>query len=320
MTSRRLAFFVARRMGALALLLVLISFGVFSLLYLAPGSVDQVLLGTRPSTPETLRAIRHEYHLDEPFLTQYWIWAKGALHLDFGRSVRTSEPVLSGIAHRFGVTAFLASFAFLIAMVGGIGLGVASALSRTSYFDRGIVFFSVLGVSAPAFATGILLLYLFAVVLRWFPAFGPGSGFADRLYHLTLPAIALALTAMALVVKLTRAGMIRALEQDYIVFARSRGLARTRILFSYALRNALIPVITGGGLILGYMLTGAVLVEVTFALPGIGSLLVDSVTFKDVPMVQGIVLLAAVVIVFVNLLTDLLYLAADPRIRADWQT
>lgn len=315
----RLARFITARLAALALLLALISFGVFSLLYLAPGSTEQVLLGTRPATPETLRAIRHEYHLDQPFLTQYWIWAKAAVHLDFGRSVRTSEPVLSGIASRFGVTAFLGGFAFVIAMAFGVGLGIASALRRTSLVDRGVVLFAVVGVSAPAFATGILLLYLFAVVLPWFPAFGSGSGFVDRLYHLTLPAIALALTAMALIVKLTRAGMIGALEQDYVVFARARGVSSRRILFSYALRNALIPVITGAGLILGYMLTGAVLVEVTFALPGIGSLLVDSVTFKDLPMVQGIVLLIAVVIVVVNLVTDLLYLAVDPRIRADWQ-
>jgi peptide/nickel transport system permease protein len=178
-----------------------------------------------------------------------------------------------------------------------------------------VVGLSVVGVSAPAFATGIFLLYVFAVVLGWFPVFGQGSGFADRVWHLTLPAIALALTGMALVLRLTRAGMIGALEQDYVAFARARGLPAREVIVSYAFRNALVPVVTAGGLILGIMLTGAVLVEVTFALPGLGSLLVTSVSFGDVPMVQGLAMLTAIVIVLVNLLTDVLYLFVDPRIR-----
>ena len=165
------------------------------------------------------------------------------------------------------------------------------------------------------FATGIFLLYVFAVVLGWFPAFGQGEGFTDRLWHFALPALALALTAMALVVKLTRAAMINALDQDYVAFARARGLPKRRVIFAYAFRNSLLPVVTSAGVILGFMLTGAVIVEVTFALPGIGSLLVDSVTFKDVPMVQGVAMVIAVVIILVNLLTDILYVLIDPRVR-----
>lgn len=315
MTHWALLAFIGRRLVALVVLLVIISFGVFALLYVAPGSVEQVLLGTRPSSPETLQAIRDEYNLNDPFLTQYGKWLQGAVQLDFGRSIRTSEPVLSGIRERMGLSLFLGVFGFAIAFVLGVLLGVVAAMKKRGPVDRGIVGLSVIGISAPAFATGIFLLYIFAVSLGWFPAFGQGEGFADRLWHLTLPALALALTAMALILKLTRAAMITALDEDYVAFARARGIAPTRVLCTYAFRNALVPVVTAAGLILGYMLTGAVLVEVTFALPGVGSLLVDSVGFKDVPMVQGVTMVIALVIMLVNLLTDILYLFIDPRIR-----
>jgi peptide/nickel transport system permease protein len=315
MSASNLGLFIARRLAALVVLLVIISFGVFSLLYLAPGSAEQILLGPKPQTPETLRAIRQQYHLDQPFLTQYWIWLKGALHYDFGRSIRTNELVTTGIRNRMGIDFFLGIYGFLIAMILGVPLGIVAAVKKRTLTDRSVVGLSVVGVSAPAFASGLFLLYIFAVVLGWFPAFGPGSGFTSRLDHLALPALALALTAMALVVKLTRAAMINALDQDYVAFARARGLPAWRVLIFYALRNALVPIVTAGGLLLGYMLTGAILVEVTFALPGVGSLLIDAVSFKDVPIVQGIAIVAAVTIVLVNLVTDVVYLFVDPRIR-----
>ena len=315
MSTKALLLFIGRRLLALVVLLVIISFGIFALLYAAPGSVEQILLGAKPAAPETIQAIREEYHLNDPFLTQYAIWLEGAAQLDFGRSIRTSEPVLSGLRDRMGVTLFLGAYGFVIAMVLGVSLGVLSAVKKRTLLDRGVVGLSVVGVSAPAFATGIFLLYVFAVVLGWFPAFGQGEGFTDRLWHFALPALALALTAMALVVKLTRAAMINALDQDYVAFARARGLPKRRVIFAYAFRNSLLPVVTSAGVILGFMLTGAVLVEVTFALPGIGSLLVDSVTFKDVPMVQGVAMVIAVVIILVNLLTDILYVLIDPRVR-----
>jgi peptide/nickel transport system permease protein len=315
MSASDLGFLIARRLLALGVLLIIISFGVFSLLYLAPGSAEQILLGPKPQTPETLRAIREQYHLNDPFLTQYWIWLRDALHFDFGRSIRTNEVVTAEIRARIGIDLFLGIYGFLLAMLVGVPLGVLAALKRRTSVDRGVVGLSVVGVSAPAFASGLFLLYMFAVVFAWFPAFGPGSGFTDRLSHLTLPAIALALTAMALVVKLTRAAMITALDQDYVAFARARGLPAFQVTVFYALRNALVPIVTAGGLILGYMLTGAILVEVTFALPGVGSLLIDAVNFKDVPIVQAIAIIAAATIVFVNLLTDIVYLLIDPRIR-----
>jgi peptide/nickel transport system permease protein len=273
--------YIARRVAALAALVVVVSVVIFTFVYLAPGSPEQVLLGGRPSTPETIAAIRAEYHLDDPFLVQYWEWARGALQLDFGRSIRTNEPVLDGIRERMALTLQLGLFAFALTMLIGVPLGMLAAVRKRTAVDRGIVAVGVIGVSAPAFATGIALLYLFAVKLSWFPVFGQGEGFLDRVHHLSLPAFALALTGIGLVVKLTRTAVIGALEQDYVTFARSRGIASRRVLTAYALRNALIPIVTAGGLLLAYMLAGTVLVEVTFALPGIGLLLVDSVRTRQ---------------------------------------
>jgi peptide/nickel transport system permease protein len=294
--------------------LVVISFVIFLLLYLAPGSPEQLLLGPRQATPATVAAIRHEYHLDDPFFVRYVDWLKNAAHLEFGRSIRTHEAVTSVITQRVRLSLQLGALAFGVAMLMGVPLGVLAAVRRRTSLDRSIVGVSVLGVSAPAFATGILLLYVFAVRLGWFPVFGQGSGFFDRLWHLTLPAIALGLTGMGLILRLTRAGTAAALEQDYVAFARARGVDQGRILRSYVVRNALVPIVTGGGLILAYMLAGAVLVEVTFALPGIGSLLVESITAKDIPVVQGLTLLIAFFVVIINLIVDLLYLLIDPRI------
>jgi peptide/nickel transport system permease protein len=315
MRRRALAWFVMRRLAALGAVLLLVSFIVFSLLYLAPGSPEQLLLGPREATPTVIAEIRHMYHLDQPFLAQYWDWLSGAVQLHFGQSIVTQEPVMSAINGRLWLSVQLAIFAFVIALLFGVALGVLAATRRRSGLDRSIVGLSVIGVSAPAFATGVLLLYLFAVKLSWFPVFGDGSGFGDRLWHLALPAFALALTAMGLIVRLTRAGTITALEQDYVAFARARGISPRRILTAYVLRNSLVPIITGAGLILAYLLAGAVLVEVTFALPGIGSLLVDSITSKDIPVVQALAMLIALCVVVINLVVDLLYLAIDPRHR-----
>lgn len=307
--------FVLRRLAIAVVLLLIISFAVFTLLDLAPGSLEQILLGPTPATPGALAAIRKEYHLNDPFFLQYLIWLKGAVHLDFGRSVVSSGPVISAIGGGLSVSLFLGIYGFAIAILLGVPLGILAGVKTRTAIDRAAVGLSVVGVSAPAYASGIYLLYIFGVWLGWFPVYGAGSGFLDRLWHLTLPAVALALTVMALVLKLTRAAMINALDQDYIVFARARGVPYRRVLVVYGLRNALVPIVTGAGAILGYMLTGAVLVETTFALPGVGALLVSSVTKKDIPVVQGVAVLLAVIIIVVNLLTDIVYVLIDPRIR-----
>jgi len=315
MSGRGLLYLILRRLLVSFVLLVGISFLVFSLLDLAPGNAVTVLLGSRPRTPETIRALTHEYHLDKPFFTQYWLWAKEAVQLHFGNSVQTTLPVTDEITARLPTTLFLGAYAFILTMISGIGLGVASALKRRTSVDRGIVAFASIGLSTPAFVSGVVLLYVFAILIPWFPVFGTGSGFFDELWHLTLPAVALAMVSAALVVKHTRAAMTSVLDQDYVIFARARGLSRRRVLFGYALRNALIPVATIGALTLAFVITGAVLVEVTFSLPGVGSLLVQSADTQDLPMLQGVTMLMAAVIMGANLLADLLYLAVDPRIR-----
>ena len=316
MRARQITVFLIRRILALVILLLIISFLVFGLLYLAPGNAIQVLLGTHPSSPAIVAALNAKYHLNDPFIVQYLLWLKGAIHLNLGVSIQSGQTVTSLIGSRIGLTIFLGLYAFLIAVFLGVPAGVIAAMRSRSAADRAIVGVSLLGVSVPAFVSGIFLLYLLAIDLGWFPVYGPGVGFVDRLWHLTLPAFALAFGVMALIVKLTRAAMITVLEQDYIAFAQARGVGPVRVIIRYALRNALGPVITAGGLILGVVITGAVLVEQVFALPGIGSLLITSVEAKDVPVVQGFTLLAAAILIAANFLIDLCYLFIDPRITA----
>jgi len=316
MRTRQVSVFLVRRILALVILLLLISFLVFGLLYLAPGNAIQVLLGTHPSSPAIIAALKAKYHLNDSFIGQYLLWLKGAVHLNLGISIQTGQTVTSLIGSRIGLTIFLGIYAFLISVLLGVPAGVIAAMRNRSVADRAIVGVSLLGVSVPAFVSGIFLLYLLAIDVGWFPVYGPGGGFVDRVWHLTLPAFALAFGVMALILKLTRASMITVLEQDYIAFAQARGVGPVRVIIRYALRNALGPIITAGGLILGVVITGAVLVEQVFALPGIGTLLITSVEAKDVPVVQGFTLLAAAILIAANFLIDLCYLFIDPRITA----
>jgi peptide/nickel transport system permease protein len=307
--------FILRRLLVMAILLVVVSFAVFSLLYISPGNVVDILLGTNPRTPELVATLERQYHLDEPFLTQYWLWAKDAIRLDFGDSIVSTLPVTDEIQQRLPTSLFLGIYSFVLTMILGLGLGIAAAMRKWTPTDRGLVAGSIVALSTPAFVCGVFLLYLFAIQLPIFPVFGSGTGFVDQLWHLTLPAVSLALASSAYVMKHTRAAMIGVLDQDYVTFARARGLSGRRVLFTYALRNALIPVVTISGLILAFVITGAVLVEVTFSISGIGQLLVSSAAAKDIPVIQGVALVVALVIMLVSLLADLVYLAVDPRIR-----
>ena len=307
--------YVAGRLMLAVPLLLIISFAVFALIHIAPGTPERALLGARQASPETIAAIREQWNLDEPCLLQYFLWLKAVVTGDIGRSIQSSEAVTAAIGRRIGLTIFLGLYATILALIIGIPLGMWAALKRGSMTDRTVVGVSVLGVSAPTFAVGLLFLYLFGVVLDWFPVFGSGEGFVDRAYHLTLPAVALALALVALIVKITRAAMIEELEKDYVTFARSRGLSRRRIMGRYVLRNSLIPVVTAAGLIIVGLFGGAVLIEFTFGLPGLGTLLVDSVLTRDIPVVQALVLLTAIFVIVFNLGLDVLYTVIDPRIR-----
>ncbi|MBO1900510.1 ABC transporter permease [Leucobacter weissii] len=302
-----------RVLGALALLFV-ISVLVFSLVHLAPGDIVRNILGPKDVSPEAVAVIREQYRLDDPVHLQYLHWLGNALSGDLGQSVRHQSAVADVIFARAGNTVLLALGAFVLAAAVSIPLGVLSALRPGSALDRSITVVAILGISAPAFATSLLLLYVFAFALGWFPLYGIGGGGADTLWHLVLPSAALALGLGAILTKITRTAVIRELEQEYIVSARARGLPARRVR-GLALRNAAIPIVTGAGLVLTYLVGGAIFVETVFALPGIGTLLEDAVIFKDVPVVQAVTLLVAAVIVGVAIVVDLLYAALDPRLR-----
>ena len=307
--------FILRRLAIAIPLLLIVSFGVFALVHLAPGDPVRALLGSRASDPATLAAIRERYHLNDPFIVQYGKWLWQVLQGDLGRSIQGSQLVTSAIRQRLGLTIFLGLMSSFLVLFFGILLGMLAGFRRGSRLDRGVVMFGVFGISSPAFVTGILLLYLFGVVIGWFPIFGAGRGFLDRFWHLTLPAVALALSIMAIVVKITRAAVIQELDKDYVVFARARGLSPLRIVFGYVLRNALIPVVTAAGLIIVGLVANAIYVEVTFALPGLGSLTVEAVQRRDIPLIQGTTLVFAAFVILLNLLIDLAYILIDPRIR-----
>ncbi len=305
---------VVRVLGTVAILLVL-SVIVFSMMHLAPGDIVKNLLGNRPSSPEAAAAIRAQYNLDQPLYMQYLIWLGNALSGDFGQSIRMQDSVTNVIGARLPITAALTSVAFVLSIVVAIPLGVQSAVRSGSWIDRFATGFGIVGLSAPTFAVGLVLLYALAFYLPIFPVYGAGSGGLDTLYHLALPGISLALGLGAIILKFTRTAMLRELESDYVTFGRARGLPESQVQ-RIALRNAAIPIITGASLVLTFLVGGTVLAEATFALPGLGTLLQGSVLFKDIPVVQALTLLVAVVIAVIALLADLAYIFLDPRIRA----
>jgi peptide/nickel transport system permease protein len=314
MSSGLTRYILIRLLQAIPLLLI-ITFFVFALVHIAPGDPVRTLLGARSATPEAIAAIRARYNLDDPFIVQYLKWLWQVLQLDLGRSIAGNRRVLSVIVERMSISLFLAAMSAVIVLGAGIGLGAFAALRRGSWIDRLMITLGVLGISSPAFVTGVFLLYFFGVVLGWFPTYGAGEDFLDRLWHLTLPAFALAFSVMAIVIKITRAAMIETLSKDYVTFARARGLDQGRVLVQYVLRNALIPVTTAAGLVIVGLVAGSIYVEVTFALPGIGTLTVDAVSKRDIPVIQGTTLVFSLFVLVANLIIDVLYTLIDPRVR-----
>ena len=275
------------RIAGFAAVLAVLSVIVFSLTHMVPGDPVKMLVGTRAVTPGVRAAITAKYHLDEPLWSQYLTWLGRALHGDFGDSVRNSAPVTDILAGRVALTGQLTALAFAIAVAVGVPLGVVAARRAGTGTDRLIVGASVVGVSAPGFALGMVLLYVFALMGGLFPIYGEGGGFADRLWHLALPAVALAVGTCAMIVRVTRAAVITELASDYVLFARSRGLSERRTTLMY-LKGAALPIVTSAGLILGSLFGSTVLVEEAFSLPGIGQLLADSITYKDIPGVVAV--------------------------------
>ncbi|MGE0167002.1 ABC transporter permease [Nocardioides sp.] len=305
--------FVAKRLVFAIFLLLVVSFIVFSLQSLSKGSFVATVLGGRPASPEQVQQVRDEFHLDDPLLVRYGMWLHDAARFDFGRSIKSDTSVTSAIAERLPVTLELTVLTIVIVVLVGVPLGLISGIRRGSFLDRFFTTTSVIGLSAPVFATGIFLLYVFGVYLGWFPAFGAGDGGLDRLRHLFLPAVALAATMVAIVARQTRAVTLDIMRQDFVTFARARGLGRRRVLVHYALRNVAVPVVTVTGLLLIYLIGGTILVEQVFSIEGLGKLMVSAVETTDIPVVQGITLVFAVFVVLVTLAVDLLTMWIDPR-------
>ncbi|MGW1007416.1 ABC transporter permease [Streptomyces sp. NPDC002520] len=305
---------LTRRLSALVLLMLATSFIVFSAMYLAPGSPESFLARGNSVTADTLQAIRDQYHLGDPFLQRYVTWLGSFLHGDFGQSLQFRQPVGGLIASRITTTVALVAYASVLILVSGILIGVIAAVKRGTV-DSAAIIATTVAMGTPSFVAAIGLTSLFAVTLGWFPAFGAGDGFFDRIWHLTLPAVTLALSSAALVARATRSAMLSELGKEYIETARVRGVPGRRIVWRHAFRNAMAPVVTLAGLVISGLLVTTTLVETAFGLNGMGSLLVQSVNSKDFPVTQAIVLIIVGVFAVCNLLVDLVYPLIDPRVR-----
>lgn len=300
--------FVARRLLLLIPVVIGVSIVSFSIMHLIPGDPARIIAG-EGATVEDIMAIRIKYGLDRPLVEQYFRFMRGILTNDL-RSIRTERPILSEIIPRFANTAQLAVISILISSLIGVSLGIVSAVKRNSWVDTFSMVFSLVGVSMPIFWLGILLIILFAVVLRWLPSGGKGG-----IQHLVLPALTLGLATSAIIARMTRASMLEVLNQDFVRTAVAFGLPKRKVIYKYVLRNALIPVVTVIGLQFGYLLGGAVLTESVFGWPGLGRFVVDSIFSRDYIAVQVGIMTIATTFVLVNLLVDLLYAFIDPRLR-----
>jgi peptide/nickel transport system permease protein len=313
------ATYLGRRLLHLVPVLLGVSVVVFLVLHLAPGDPADVMLGAQATAEERAR-LRADLGLDDPLAVQYGRWLAHVLRGDLGRSLWTRRPVLDEVIDRFKATLVLTGTGLLLSTVVGITLGVASAARPDSVLDRASAVASLFGASMPVFWLGIVLMVVFALWLGWLPASGMsapygGGGAADLLGHLVLPAVTIAAASTTIVARLTRSTMLDVLGQDYVRTARAKGVAERGVLARHGLANAMIPIVTMVGVQAGYLLGGAVLTETVFAWPGVGTLMVQGILQRDVPLVQGCVLVVALTFVLVNLAVDLLYAWLDPRIR-----
>ena len=311
--------FLARRLLQLGPVLLGVSVIVFLVLHLAPGDPAEVMLGAN-ANKEDLDRLRVQLGLDQPLHVQYVHWISHVARGDLGRSIWMKRPVLGEVLERFKATLLLTGTALCLSTLGGIALGIVSATRPNSLLDRLSAVASLFGASMPVFWLGIVLMVIFALWLGWLPASGMyapygGGDLKDLLAHLVLPAVTLAAASVTIIARLTRATMLETLGQDYVRTARAKGLGEQPVVWRHALKNALIPIVTVVGVQAGYLLGGAVLTETVFAWPGVGTLVVQGILARDVPLVQGGVLVIAVSFVLVNLAVDTLYAWLDPRIK-----
>jgi len=309
---------LARRLLQLLPTLFLLSLIIFSLQHLLPGDPALVLAGENPD-PETIARIRAAYHLDQPIFVQYLFWIQGVLTGDLGESLRHNQPVLDLILQKLPVTFQLAVMGILIALILGIAGGLISAVKRDTAADYATNVVSLAGISIPNFWFGIMLILFFSVHLGWLPASGYVSPFNNWRMNLAttiMPAFVLGTGVAGVIMRHTRSAMLQALESDYVRTARAKGLSERTVILKHAMRNALTPIITLGALEFGALLSGAVLTEQIFTIPGFGKLIVDSVFNRDYAVVQGVVLFTAVFYIALNLLADIGYILVNPRLRS----
>jgi len=301
--------FLLRRLLLTVPVLLGVATLVFSLIHLIPGDPAQVMLGDA-AAPEDVAALRQRLGLDRPLYVQYASFLGGAVRGDLGTSLRTEQPVVSAIAERMPATFELALASMAVALLVAIPLGIVAAVNADTSVDHAVTTVALLGISMPNVWLGPLLAIVFSIGLGWFPVSGRGTP-----GHLVLPAITLGAPLTALLARITRASVIEELRELYVLAARARGVSRWRSILAHAFRNSLIPIVTVLGLQFGSLLTGAVITETIFAWPGVGRLLIQSINFRDYPLVQGCILLIAISYVTMNLLVDVLYGFLDPRIR-----
>ena len=309
--------YLIRRIATIMPTLLFVSMLIFGLQQLLPGDPAVILAGEERD-PNVVAYLREKLHLDEPLPVRYGLWVKGVVTGDLGESVRTQQPVLELVLQKLPVTLELGLLAFAIALVIGIPAGIVSAVGRGTAWDVAANVFALWGLSTPNFWLGILMILLFSVQLGWLPASGYVSPFEDlgaNLAAMIMPAFVLGNAIAAVLMRHTRSAMLNVLSADYVRTARAKGLSERTVVLKHALRNALTPIITLGALELGTLLSGAVLTEQVFTIPGFGKLIVDSVFNRDYSVVQGVVLVTASAYMFLNLLADLAQFVVNPRLR-----
>jgi peptide/nickel transport system permease protein len=305
------------RVAGLVAVMFLVATIVFVIIRLTPGDPAAVMLGPE-ATQQDVDQLRGRLGLDKPLPVQYLNWMGQLARGDLGQSIFLNKPVLSALADRAEPTFFLTLMSLIIATVIAVPVGILSAVKRGTALDQSVLSFSMFTSSIPSFWLGLLLMQVFAVKLGWLPVSGyggPDASLGVRLTHLILPAVVLGLVNSALITRFIRASMLDVLRDDYVRTARAKGLTERRVILKHAVRNALIPILTVLGLTTALLISGAVVTETVFGLPGVGSLVVSAVLRRDYPVIQGALLVVAVIYVLINLFIDLLYLVVDPRVR-----
>jgi peptide/nickel transport system permease protein len=312
--------YVARRVAQALVVLVLVSLAGFSILHLAPGGPAAIYAMSPTMAAEDLERITRELGLDRPLHVQYASWAKGFVSGHWGRSYRDGRLVLEVVGDRIPATVVLMLSAFSVAVLLGLATGIVSAIRQYSLFDHASTLAAMIALSVPTFWLGLMGIYVFSVLLRALPpgnigTIGAPFSLADRLWHLLLPAATLGVVMVATWSRYTRAAMLEVIGEDYIRTAHAKGVSGGRIILKHALKNALIPLVTLAGLQLPLVFSGALVTETIFTWPGMGRLFVDSIGYRDYPVLMGILMFTALLVVLGNLLADLVYAAIDPRVR-----